>query len=71
MVAVKIQYPGVENLFRSDLKTARNFARLMAPEQLIIFDEIEKQFLTEFDYRLEAEHLAKSKKNLSRFVHPP
>lgn len=40
-----------ERLFRSDIRTARGFCWLMAPEQLIIFDEIERQFLTEFDYR--------------------
>lgn len=66
-VAVKIQYPGVELLFRDDIKTARNFSRVMAPEHLIIFDEIEKQFLTEFDYRREAEHLEISRTNLIKF----
>jgi aarF domain-containing kinase len=49
-VAVKVMDPEAERLFRSDLKTARAFCRVLAPEQVIIFDEIERQFMTEFNY---------------------
>ena len=95
-----------ERLFRSDIRTARGFCTLLAPEQvraglahttlslhptrsyascssgpftaraldspprdpqLIIFDEIERQFLTEFDYRLEAEQVATVNRNMRPF----
>eukprot|EP00958_Prasinococcus_capsulatus_P016247 scaffold1786_cov398-Prasinococcus_capsulatus_cf.AAC.38 len=66
-VAVKVQYPGVESLFRSDLKIIRGFCDIFAPEHKVVLDEIEKQFLTEFDYRLEAEQLSQVKMNLRKF----
>jgi aarF domain-containing kinase len=56
-VAIKIQGPGSEQLFRMDIAAARDFCRVFAPEQVAVFDEIEAQFLTEFDYRKEAENL--------------
>eukprot|EP00300_Choanocystis_sp_HF-7_P034114 c4665_g1_i1.p1 GENE.c4665_g1_i1~~c4665_g1_i1.p1 ORF type:complete len:530 (+),score=118.97 c4665_g1_i1:15-1604(+) len=67
-VAIKVQYPDIEPLFRSDIQTARNFCKILVPEQVLIFDEIEKQFLTEFDYRAEAVHLDKIRKNLLKFT---
>ncbi|KAJ3414783.1 hypothetical protein HDV05_006030 [Chytridiales sp. JEL 0842] len=66
-VAVKVQSPGVEELFRKDVKVARDFCRVFAPEQVIIFDEIERQFLTEFDYTVEAERLQIVKDNMKTF----
>jgi aarF domain-containing kinase len=45
----------------------RRFCKVFAPEQVIIFDEIEKQFLTEFDYRAEAKNLARIRKNMKKF----
>lgn len=56
-VAVKIQFPGIEKKFRSDLKTIKLFCALALPQHVQPLEEIEKQFLTEFDYRLEAENL--------------
>ncbi|KAJ3010063.1 UNVERIFIED_CONTAM: hypothetical protein HDU68_002355 [Siphonaria sp. JEL0065] len=56
-VAIKIQSPGAEELFKRDISTARNFCKTFAPEQVIIFDEIEKQFVNEFDYTVEAKNL--------------
>ncbi|KAI9352863.1 ABC1 family-domain-containing protein [Obelidium mucronatum] len=56
-VAIKIQSPGAEELFKRDISTARNFCKTFAPEQVIIFDEIEKQFVNEFDYTVEARNL--------------
>ncbi|ORY42369.1 ABC1-domain-containing protein [Rhizoclosmatium globosum] len=64
-VAVKIQSPGAEALFRNDLSTARNFCKIFAPEQCIIFDEIEKQFVNEFDYAVEAENLNIMHRNMT------
>ncbi|KAJ3191488.1 hypothetical protein HK101_007670 [Irineochytrium annulatum] len=71
-VAIKVQTPGVEALFRADIKTARQFCSIF--EQVILFDEIEKIFVTEFDYRCEAENLALVSKNMrpySRLVKVP
>ena len=64
---MKVQYPGVDALFRSDLKIIRGFSAIFAPEHMIILDEIERQFLTEFDYRLEAQQLDQVKENLKCF----
>lgn len=63
-VAIKIQGPGSEELFRMDISAARNFCRVFAPEQVAVFDEIEAQFLTEFDYRKEADNLEIIGKNM-------
>lgn len=66
-VAVKIQYPDIEELFRSDIFTMRLFCKFVAPEQLIIFDEIERQFMSEFDYRQEAKQLDQVRNNMAPF----
>ena len=65
-VAIKIQGPGSEELFRMDIGTARDFCKVFAPEQVAIFDEIEKQFLTEFDYRAEAQNLLAVSNNMQK-----
>ena len=66
-VAIKIQGPGAEDLFRNDIGSAKDFCRVFAPEQVAIFNEIEKQFLTEFDYREEAQNLDIVAKNMANF----
>jgi aarF domain-containing kinase len=63
-VAVKIMYPGVEQMFRSDLKTVKDFCRLAMPQHLPALDEIERQFVTEFDYRKEGANLNEVSRNL-------
>jgi aarF domain-containing kinase len=67
VVAVKLQSPGAEKLFLGDVKTAKGFCETFAPEQVAILDEIEKQFLTEFDYKKEAEHLYRVALNMRKF----
>jgi aarF domain-containing kinase len=67
VVAVKVQSPGAEKLFLGDVKTAKGFCQTFAPEQVAILDEIEKQFLTEFDYKMEAEHLYRVALNMRKF----
>jgi len=47
----QVMYPKVENLFRTDIQTMTNFCRLAQPEHLKTLREIEKAFITEFDYR--------------------
>lgn len=56
-VAVKVQFPGIEKLFRNDLQTLRSFCELAMPQFVPGLDEIDRQFLTEFDYIGEANNL--------------
>jgi aarF domain-containing kinase len=63
-VVVKVMYPGVERLFRWDLKSLKDFAWLAQPMHLPYLNEIEKQFLTEFDYLKEAHNLEKVRQNI-------
>lgn len=56
-VAVKIQLPGIERRFRADIFTIKWFCWLAMPQHFTAFDEIEKQFCTEFDYAKEGENL--------------
>ena len=57
-VCVKIMSPRAEWLFRQDIKASRAFCKFAMPEWVAVLDEVERQFLTEFDYRCEAENLA-------------
>ena len=63
-VAVKLLVPGIENRFRADIKTLRTFCKLAMPQHVSGFDEIERQFCTEFDYRAEAQNLETIRKNV-------
>ena len=65
-VAVKVQYPEAQRLFRNDMETIRGFFRVFAPEQLIIMDELKRSFEREFDYRMEAKNLKMISGNLER-----
>lgn len=64
VVAVKILVPGCERRFRSDIQTLRSFCRLAMPQHVSGFAEIERQFLTEFDYKAEAENLRRIRANV-------
>ncbi|KAL7495014.1 hypothetical protein ACHAWT_003748 [Skeletonema menzelii] len=63
-VVVKIMYPGVENIFRGDVRTIKMFCEVAQPVHVAPLIEIEKQFMTEFDYVLEAQQLEKVRKNM-------
>jgi predicted unusual protein kinase regulating ubiquinone biosynthesis (AarF/ABC1/UbiB family) len=56
-VIIKIQYPEVRRLFGLDFSTLKKFIRLAQPEHLPLFDEFEKAFQIEFDFRREARAL--------------
>jgi len=56
-VVVKVQAPGIERRFRADIRTCIDFCKLAMPQHVPALEEIERQFLTEFDYRAEAENL--------------
>lgn len=65
-VAVKVQYPGMEAKFRGDIDTVGTFCEWLLPQHAPYFDEIRKQFATEFDYIGEARNLAEVRGNMSR-----
>jgi len=56
-VVVKVQYPSVRRTFYSDMSCIRTVASLAEPSLAPVLDELRKQFLTEFDYRGEAQNL--------------
>lgn len=64
-VAVKVMFPGIERRFRGDLKTIIRFCELAMPQHVAPMKEIEKQFVTEFDYVGEAQNLLTVGNNLS------
>lgn len=58
-VAVKVQYPGVDDAIRADMRNLRLFGRLAAPfwpslKDTSIFDEIARNLESELDYQREA-----------------
>ena len=65
---VKVQYPEVEGFFRLDLETIKAFCKLAMPDANTdqMFDEVAKSFVSEFDYRLEAENLRIAGDNLKK-----
>lgn len=65
-VVVKVMYPEVERLFRGDVRTIRLFAQLAQPVHVPAIEEIEKQFMNEFDYEREAQQLSDVRENLFR-----
>lgn len=65
-VVVKVSYPEVEQLFRGDVRTIKLFAEVAQPVHVKPLEEIEKQFMTEFDYREEAIKMNTVRENLER-----
>ena len=62
----QVMFPNVETMFRSDIKTMKDFCALAQPEHLVMLKEVEKQFLTEFDFREEAKNLELVRTNMRR-----
>jgi len=65
-VVVKVSYPEVEQVFRGDVRTIKMFAEVAQPVHVKPLEEIEKQFMTEFDYREEAIKMNTVRENLER-----
>lgn len=63
-VAVKFLCPGIEPRFRADISTVKTFCAFAMPQHLSPLNEIEKQFMSEFDYRREAENNNLIRKNM-------
>ncbi|GLD92079.1 hypothetical protein PINS_up000612 [Pythium insidiosum] len=66
VVAVKVQHPDAEKFFRWDIKTIKDFCRYFQPVHLPYLEEVEKQFMTEFDYHAEAKNLATVRRNIAK-----
>lgn len=64
-VVIKVQYEEVEELFMEDLRTVKYFCKLLQPEFLPMMEEMERQFLTEFDFRREGWALEKIGKEVN------
>jgi len=63
-VAVKIMGQGVEPRFRADIQTILDFVTIAMPQHVAPMKEIQKQFVTEFDYRGEAQNLLEVRNNI-------
>mmetsp|Transcript_15209 Transcript_15209/g.22408 ORF Transcript_15209/g.22408 Transcript_15209/m.22408 type:complete len:397 (+) Transcript_15209:95-1285(+) len=59
-------YPEVESLFRGDVRTLRMFCSVAQPVHVPALHQIEKHFMTEFDYRKEALQQITVRENLIR-----
>ncbi len=46
LVAIKLQLPNMEKVFRADVATVKAFCELAFPQHVSSFNEIEKQFMT-------------------------
>lgn len=64
-VVVKVQYPEVERTFRGDVLAVKRVCRELFPQYYIAFEEIERQFRTEFDYRGEAANTKDIRRSLA------
>ena len=65
-VAVKVQYHNAQELFLNDIDTIRSFCEILAPEQIVTLDALEKQNRLELDYVNEANNLIEITSNMKR-----
>jgi aarF domain-containing kinase len=65
-VVVKVRYPEVERLLRGDVRTITMFAQVAQPVHVPALQEIEHQFMTEFDYVQEAQQMEAVRNNLTK-----
>ena len=63
-VVVKVQNPDAERTFRGDVFALKTIIDIFAPQFSVAFDEIQKQFATEFDYRGECQNAIDVRNNL-------
>jgi aarF domain-containing kinase len=69
-VVVKVQDPSAERFFRGDVAALKALCQAFQPQAVPAFNEMEKQFASEFDYRLEAANGAKVAANLAQASFP-
>ncbi|CAE7456741.1 unnamed protein product [Symbiodinium natans] len=65
-VAVKVQMPGAEHLFRVDIKTLKLFTSFAFPWAVDHMSELEAMFESEFDYALERENMERVRANVEQ-----
>jgi aarF domain-containing kinase len=65
-VVVKVRYPDVEQQLRGDVRTIKMFAKVAQPQHVPVLEEIEKQFMTEFDYVQEGKQMDEVRLNLTK-----
>jgi len=65
VVAVKVMHPGAENRFYNDFQVFRWLCRIALPGWKPILDELNRQFMTEFDYVNEANSLHEVRRNMA------
>lgn len=63
-VAVKVMHRDAEDRFRYDFKIFKWLCRLALPGWKRFLNELERQMMTEFDYRREAANLRTARKNM-------
>lgn len=63
-VAVKVQYPEAQTLFRGDMATIRSLCEVLAPEQIVMLNALEKQNAHELEYKTEARNLVQVRQNM-------
>ena len=65
-VVVKVQNPEAERTFRGDVFALKVVVDAFMPQLSVAFDEIQKQFATEFDYRGECKNQKDIRDNLKK-----
>lgn len=65
-VAVKVQYPEVRDLFRTDMAAIRSFLGFASPKHLFTIGQLEKQLGPECDYVQEARNLQEVAANMTK-----
>jgi predicted unusual protein kinase regulating ubiquinone biosynthesis (AarF/ABC1/UbiB family) len=65
-VAVKVQYPEVRQLFRTDMAAIRSFLGFASPKHLFTIGQLEKQLGPECDYLQEARNLDEVADNMTK-----
>ena len=65
-VVVKVMNPEAERTFRGDVFAMKSLMAIFLPQFLPAFEEIERQFATEFDYRRECANARAIRANLRR-----
>jgi predicted unusual protein kinase regulating ubiquinone biosynthesis (AarF/ABC1/UbiB family) len=63
-VAVKVMHRDAEDRFRHDFKIFKWLCRLALPGWKRLLNELERQMMTEFDYRREIRNLKTARKNM-------
>jgi len=59
-------YPEAERVFRGDVRTLKMFCQVAQPVHVPALEQTEKHFMSEFDYRQEAEQQERIRQNLTK-----